>query len=1656
MAELTSLESFQTLYTDLSALSDPEAPGLFERIAAQLENLLGDFKILLNKTARNEQSRQSLATGKLEVDGVEYSVNEEFQQEALRLADDLNLDERQAAQLFLQSQNETDTTGRPARTISIIQFHQRRKCLLDCLRVILQQIADEGQNEELREFFRAFITQVTLPKGTTEARFVQKCLSTMADVKSWLQGLADKFNSASVLGQEQVPEFIEIIDFQRASLVMQHETLGVIVHYLVKQGYSSLSDLEHVLNTLKVVDKYDSLLLHYFPALGAYIARFGGSEQRAVSIEEARNLNNKFLNQADQNQWTLPYVHAAFRVWWLAEYSGWYNEGNNEENIPETQLEDESKQRSRQFSEALKDGAFDFLLCLSADSKPVEWHDPARQGLRQWLQRKTPMILPSPVPYSESFQIVLKEQLETFIEAFITNLPDVLRKLRTDEDEQRQLNKEHDHDLDLERFLVVMAFVFEGRPKAAFEEFWDMRDGALMGFVHWASKRASTPLLTAFCEMLQSISEDEECATSAHEFLLDDGAQSSGKMRRTHSLSWNQIFKELTFFCSKIRDRPSLPQTQTYRPGKPQNDLAEIEPEASMMLESYLRLIARLCTESEVVRQFLAQHPSFRLSDILFQLASSGIGPRLRACAFSTLQSFVSHKTKEPGEFLWTALDLWISGGYAPGSTTSKAALSTTSISGASSAMNSILRGLTSGFEEPNAFVTLLTALVSPYENESGLHDGLPFPESLGASSRMAGIDPYIDYVIGEIFGSRASELGDVIQQRLLRLTCLDFISTCLESFNEDLVIFASQSNVSVDLAINTSTLENYVLLHPFSRVMEWMFNDKIATALFATIHQDIVDISSAAPDSPLIMSLLKGINVVTLILDLQPTYLDIIEPLIKSHSSHRRNPVPNGAFTSFEDGIITHLSILPDLGRYCGTGHPELVIASLKLLEKLSASPRLTSIPGNGTSRGVDRNKALAALDDDAEAISRILLREMEADIDINRGPDCSEYIIKIRILDFMSSCLRASPDQPTIAHLLLGFKCGDYIVNIDGEGSFSRGVSLFHTILDLVINAPLADDLGMAPWLVALSQKGLQVLKALWSSPITSVIVATEMRSNEAFFMMFVKENVIHPGVQWNGLEIANPTFPTSPALACLSDFMYRRTMILQYLSFELRQVARSHSPSLKQRIFETLMGSTRVEDGQMHPHASVFDLFDFMEPQYDTLSQPPQLSWFSDVDLHACIASLDDTNLTINLEKLEELLILRRAELTHAGRLTNPQDMDIVNMQAQELLEFYNLDNRLKNLSLARLKLLKSWVQLMLIMLQTIDFDETSKTSIMLRTLQTIMPRLESDFDNILEATELAKLARSVIFSLDFDSQSFRQGDLGDLISDRLFHLFQISLKAINSLGSQTSLKEIFYTISYRYLTGMADVSSISGITRRHSIQTIKSAGERFIDVVCDDAYASEPTCRISALLILGALITLAKKENSKYIIDSLTRLNFITILVGSIENITNDLQETSIEHVDMQLSYCNARLSLLLQIAQTRYGAAAVLNAGLFHAIKESGLFSIDPELGVDIEGPSAISKHYSLLAAILRVLCTALLSRGAQNQQSLEQGRRFLAENRLPVLAIFKKSAGLVPGVEVTEQIEELADSFVLLVTFTGFLEFESEKVVKKPTLTAFT
>ncbi len=143
--------------------------------------------------------------------------------------------------------------------------------------------------------------------------------------------------------------------------------------------------------------------------------------------------------------------------------------------------------------------------------------------------------------------------------------------------------------------------------------------------------------------------------------------------------------------------------------------------------------------------------------------------------------------------------------------------------------------------------------------------------------------------------------------------------------------------------------------------------------------------------------------------------------------------------------------------------------------------------------------------------------------------------------------------------------------------------------------------------------------------------------------------------------------------------------------------------------------------------------------------------------------------------------------------------------------------------------------------------------------------------------------------------------------------------------------------------------------------------------------------------------------------------------------------------------MLLSYYKAKLSLLLRLSQTRLGATHVLNAGLFQSIQESRLFSVDPDLGVDIDNPEALKKYYELLLAVIRVINSALLSRGAQNTQTIEQGRKFLQQNRQSVVAIFKRDAkvGTVRD-KTSDDLADLVDALILMITTTGFLDVSGQ------------
>ncbi|KAF3063540.1 hypothetical protein GL218_01126 [Daldinia childiae] len=1641
---------------------ESQGPLLLSQLAQtpSLEILRDNFKQLLGKLPRRRESRDAILSGKINILDDEYTLNKDFQEIVLQVADGLDLDELEAAKLVILSRDDENILGRPLRECAVIRFHTQRNTLLNCILLLLQLSKEEDEllAEDvgdglgyLGQYVSENILRENLPGITNQPpqpRFVHTCTASMRDIRTWLQNLSEQVASASVLGRVGDEQFQRLLEVTYVGLIQQHEHLSVILCYAIEKHVAIENDFVNFIQDLKQMNRYESCTIHLIPVLGSYITIFGSTEGSG-NVEQARRLN-QLVCQPDDNARPLPFLNAAIRAWWIAEYSGWYMEDAAGSGLPGVDVDEEDKQRSRQFAEALKDGAFDFMLAVVADVRATEWEDSARKYLRQWLRKRTPPLPPDTIPFSTSLQGRLAAKLETFVDAFISNMPDVLRRLKIEEDEQRQTNQAQEQDYDLERFLLIIAYSFEGRPEAA-DGFWGDPENNLAGFLQWASRRATTPVQAAFCEMLQSLSEDPESATAAHEFLLDEGHQ----IRKPLSITWTHITSELEYFVNKSREKPTAAQANVRGTGKFNTEQAETEPEFATMLQSYLRLMAKLASQSEIARIYLLGQPSAKLVELLFHIISSQVTSRIRACTFGALGSLLSRKSLAQNHGMWEYLEACLSGSYLP-PTTNKALASAAGSPHSSIFMEALFQEMSPHVDDASAFIQFLISLTTLPGESGRLNDALPYPEDLGASTRMRpGIEPYIDFALGHMFSVRAQEVPEAVQQRVLRLCCLDLALTCVSSFNEDLIIFNNNTTINVDSAIQSGSLENYVTLHPFARVMEWMYDSRFMKGILDTIHQNAKDIEKTPQDSPLINSVIRAVQLVSKALDLQATYFEVVRKMVKpqarAQSRSPYTPTSNGAYASIEDGLMSNMVLMSDLGTYCGIGHPELTLASLKLLEKISSSPRAISAWNTGSSRQIHRNKAIMALEEhgDAAIIAGSFISEFKYPLDFRKKDDSPDYKTKTYILDFIYSCLQASPDRPTIAHLFLGFRCGANTLEIEPDGLFHKEASLFHALLPVVLGLPSKDEEGsMQTWLINLKYKVMRILRILWSSPLSASIVLEDLRENDFVFHILMQGLVAQQSLVWDGNEALGPDFLTYPAAEGYVDYLSIRAMALEYITRELCSVSRGRTPALKRRVFDALGGQIRADGLEVIPVSSVFEFQDSSPQESLFAAAPPDIRMYGEHELRPCLDEDDDSIRIYNLDKVREILLLKRNEARKSGQLVLQQDVIAMDAEEESLLLYLRYLNRFAQVKSRSLKVLTNWTKLLMVMTDCNDFKGTNKVSFILQTLQATLPSLELySSENPSAALELAKLAKVLVFELDFaatTSTDKQSKAVENLTSDKLFQLLQVCLSAIAKWAGNQELRAVYYSICYRHLTGLVDHGQGVSLSLRKTTRTIRAFGEKLLNVICDDAFGGDAACQSAALILLGTLVQLGKQENDNFVVEALNRLNFIGILVDSLRGVLVEWEEVDRTGDSDQQNYLNAKLALLLQLCQTREGAKNVLHANLFRTIQQSGLFSADPELQVDSTDSRGLQRHYTLLVNVARIIGAAIVSRGSHN---VLQGRRFLTEHRMLVMHVLKRSAGIGAGggkteALLSERVDELAEAFMVVITATGFLEFE--------------
>ena len=1410
--------------------------------------------------------------------------------------------------MLLEAQDDAEYFDRSIVSTAVFNFQRRRQFLLECLRLTLTI----SVNSEIEENGRAICREiVALILGGKESSirdgptFIQRCLQAMFDIENWLQGLGQRQQGAIALGQQVSQEGDDIGAFQQQSLTQQHESLSGIIIMLVKASYSSYDNFITILQQTSRIDRWGSVAVHYAPIILASVFQHG-SPDGSGSLREARALHQQIVDHGETSNWALRQYQAAIQAWWLAGYSGWYQEQQSGSPVEGISQETEALQRSECFLQALKDGAFEMTLDMCFKTANMESYDPARSSLIEYLLRDAPSLQQDAFSTSDWFETSLMEELEIFVDALISNMPDTLRQFKSEEDDQRKRmfsnlqkgtrGRPGGQDLHLERFLMIISFSYDKRMEAA-HAFWSDMDSNLYGFLQWASKRQSTPCVSAFCEMLQSISKSEEYATSAHQFLLDEGAGLSSRSRRYGSLSWTQILGELSTFTARIKEPPNTKSSHSLYGAK--LDAEDInEPESVLMLENYLRLMSHICTESSKARIGLLSQSSPPILESLFSLCNNAVPSRLQACAFMAITSLLVAKTTETAFNIWTALDAWASGTYAP-----IAVPRPSKISSPTAWLEEVtFKNVNATFDQANEFTILLNALITPFESANTLCDQLPFPENLGSSYRMAGVEPYLDLAFDRIFTGNLVDAEDQHKVRVLNNSVLNLLLTCLDTFNEDLLTLASKS-AAVDTAINASSLANYVRLHPFSRSMEWLFNDRVLSALFRSAHVSVEDIIVAQPGSVLLQSLTRTLRVMDLLLDLQCTYLNVVRPLLEEQSLGHRELVSNPSLASFEDSVTSHLYLITDIGLYAGSGHQELAACSLNLLRKLGSSRRLRAHPIQSTNVPRQTNTLIAIMerDEDLERIAKPLSMAMDIDhTELEQGPFGSAWSTKSIILEFLLRTLSVMSDEPNIAHTLLGFSCREDRVEVATESQFAKGTSLFHAVVQFVAEYPDGHESELQLWALSIRQMGMEVLSILWNSPLTSSVTLLELRQCEFLFRLILRQRCISTDTLFDERNVRERDFILTQSAEALQAFLWQRKSFYEYVSIELRLIEREGSPSFKSRMFWALLGITETPAGEQLTNPTIFELLDFLDVQPPYLGHLPRLEYFNGINIQEYAQKLSrHANPMYDARLVEQALTLRLQELRRTEQYGVANDDGCAVAEATQIANYVSGANNQNGLFSAKNASLAAWCQLLALIFGISGIDSDQKKGLLLHALQILTPKLEVyAFENDSKALDISKLLRHLITLIEQSVTDECISHSDEIINGNAFQVFRAALRSMSTPDLTTSLRESLYHLCHSYLAKFPPLSQ-NQAKGREIVHALRTAGARTLDFMCDDILGASQSSRISALLVLDALCSVAIHEQAQFVVERLVRTNFLQVLVEGIENMSNELRETNAE-------------------------------------------------------------------------------------------------------------------------------------------------------------
>ncbi|KAG8983033.1 hypothetical protein FRB90_006360 [Tulasnella sp. 427] len=183
------------------------------------------------------------------------------------------------------------------------------------------------------------------------------------------------------------------------------------------------------------------------------------------------------------------------------------------------------------------------------------------------------------------------------------------------------------------------------------------------------------------------------------------------------------------------------------------------------------------------------------------------------------------------------------------------------------------------------------------------------------------------------------------------------------------------------------------------------------------------------------------------------------------------------------------------------------------------------------------------------------------------------------------------------------------------------------------------------------------------------------------------------------------------------------------------------------------------------------------------------------------------------------------------------------------------------------------------------------------------------------------------------------------------------------------------------------------------------------DRLVPLACRDAADGSEVWKTVSFTFLDALVQLSRTEKAHRVLSVMAREGFLKNFVHSLKSADADLLtvlKPEPEHLNPLYVY-EAKMALLVRVAQTRQGSERLLDARIFGLLAHCEFLEARPQndhafLDFDSFLPTAVQRYHQIIIPALQ-LVVSILSAAGQAPMVVKQALDFVLAQRKTILAL---------------------------------------------------